>query len=141
MQQQINVLHIEDDQVDRMILAKAFQKHQYQHTLVAASTAQEGIDALRGNEQKQALKGPTIVLLDLSLPGMTGLEFLSLRQQTADLQRCLVIVLTTSDRPTEIQQAYSLGAAGFINKDAAGEGFEQVCQLIETLCQTYILPK
>lgn len=136
----LKVLHVEDDLLDQRILEKALKRQSIEHDLIATTTAQHAVDILSGSAEAGALQGPTLVLLDLNLPGMSGLEFLAARRKNDALQKCIVIVLTTSNRTADIRQAYQQGAAGYIVKDEAGDGYELVAQLIESLKKTISFP-
>lgn len=140
-QQQLSVLHIEDDLLDQKLLAKAVKRLPLQHNLIATTSAQHAIDLLSGQADSAPPTGPTLVLLDLNLPGMSGLDFLTALQARPARKACIVVVLTTSSRPADISAAYANGAAVYITKDAAGDDYEQVAQLIQVLADTCAFPR
>ncbi len=96
---------------------------------VATHRAVDGIDALarlRGTEQDEPLDSACIVLLDINMPRMNGLEFLREIRSTPGLQSTPVFVLTTSDRPRDIAEAHALNVNGYIVKPSSRDEFLDV---------------
>lgn len=71
-----------------------------------------------------------VILLDLNMPGLSGLEVLEQLKQSTRYQNIPVIVLTTSDAPTDREQAYRLGASGFITKPTTQQGLSAIAEQI-----------
>jgi CheY-like chemotaxis protein len=109
----INILLVEDDQVDVMNIRRAFEKNRITNPLWVARDGVEGLEML------EAGKVPThhlLVLLDLNMPRMNGIELLR-EIRGRDNQRHLpVVVLTTSDDERDRIDAYNLNVAGYILK-------------------------
>ncbi|MBE9140700.1 response regulator [Nodosilinea sp. LEGE 07088] len=125
---QVNVLLVEDDEVDVMNVQRAFKRKHIDHPLYVASN---GIDALtmlrgRGVDSSAVPSNRRLVLLDINMPKMNGLEFLQELRQDEDLRSTPVVVLTTSDADQDRLEAYRLNVAGYILKPATFATFAEV---------------
>jgi CheY-like chemotaxis protein len=109
----LNVLLVEDDDVDVMNVKRAFKKNHIANPLWVAGNGLEGLEVLRGAEMPRERR---LVLLDLNMPKMTGIEFLRELRADPDLQGTPVVVLTTSDDERDRVEAYNLNVAGYILK-------------------------
>ena len=121
------IMLVEDDPGDQKLIRTALMGQGYEVDLVIASSAESAINYLQmSKENSEKYPRPCLVLLDLNMPGMGGKEFL--RKIKADEELCVipVIVLTTSDSETDIRECYSLHAAGYIQKSAIPEEFNQI---------------
>ena len=110
----IQILLVEDDQVDIMNVKRAFSKQGISNPLHIASNGIEALDMLRGPEALDPL--PQIILLDINMPKMNGLEFLRELRNDPALRGLIVFVLTTSNQDTDKREAYDLNVAGYIIK-------------------------
>ena len=109
----LNILLVEDDQVDVMNVQRAFKKSRITNPLWTAENGIEALEKLRGG------KIPLhrlLVLLDLNMPRMNGIEFLKEIRADGDLRHLPVVVLTTSDDERDRIEAYNLNVAGYIVK-------------------------
>lgn len=109
----INILLVEDDQVDVMNIRRAFEKNRITNPLWVARDGVEGLEML------EAGKVPThnlLVLLDLNMPRMNGIELLREIRGKENLRHLPVVVLTTSDDERDRIDAYNLNVAGYILK-------------------------
>ena len=124
----INILLVEDDEVDVMNVKRAFKKHKITNPLFTAGNGVEALAMLRLQEG-QPPKVPIerrLILLDLNMPKMNGLEFLHAIRKEEDLKRTPVIVLTTSDEDKDRIEAYNLNVAGYILKPVTFVNFAEV---------------
>lgn len=117
MMRVVRVLIAEDND-DHLFLARvALQAVQgVQIEVVAARDGQEALDYLYGRGPHEGRDLPHLVLLDLSMPRKDGLAVLKEVRETPELRRLPVVVLTSSDRPEDIDAAYELGANSYVNK-------------------------
>ena len=111
----ISIMLVEDDEVDVMNLKRAFKKNNITNPLYLAGNGLEALELLRecGMEEKPL---PKIILLDLNMPKMNGIEFLKELRKDKNLHGLSVFVMTTSNKDNDIIEAYNLNVAGYILK-------------------------
>lgn len=109
----LNIVLIEDDDVDVMNVKRAFQKANIANPLWVASNGIEGLDLLRSGRVPMQNR---LVLLDINMPRMNGIEFLRELRNDPDLTSTTVIVLTTSNEDRDKVDAYKLHVAGYLLK-------------------------
>jgi CheY-like chemotaxis protein len=136
----INILLVEDDEVDVMNVKRAFKKNKIANPLYIASNGLEALAMLRGKDGQDAVipKSRRLILLDLNMPKMNGLEFLHELRADPELQVIPVIVLTTSDEDRDRIEAYHLNVAGYILKPVTFSKFADVMVTLNkywTLCE------
>ena len=96
---EVNILLVEDDEVDVMAVKRALKTLKIANPFFRAADGIEALEMLRGTGGKKQLPSPYIVLLDLNMPRMDGLEFLDELRQDPALHRSVVFVMTTSAAP------------------------------------------
>jgi len=116
----LNILLVEDDRVDVMNVRRAFERA---HILNPIWVAGDGIDALEMLRRGDVPHDDLLILLDLNLPRMDGIEFLGVLRQDDELGRTPVVVLTTSDAETDRMRAYDFNVAGYIVKPVTFPAF------------------
>jgi CheY-like chemotaxis protein len=109
----LNILLVEDDEVDVMNVRRAFQRAHVSNPLHVAGNGLEALELLRGDTIPA---GRRLVLLDLNMPRMNGIEFLRAVRADASLQSLPVVVLTTSNDERDKVDAYKLNVAGYLLK-------------------------
>ena len=136
----INILLVEDDEVDVMNVKRAFKKYKITNPLYTAGNGLQAMKMLKSQNGKPAEVPDTrrLVLLDLNMPKMNGLEFLNEMRKDDELKRTPVIVLTTSDEDKDRIEAYNLNVAGYILKPVTFANFAEVMVALNkywTLCE------
>ncbi len=128
----LNVLLVEDDEVDVMNVKRAFRINNITNPLYVAFDGLEALKMLRGKNgsSPQIPKQRRIILLDLNMPKMGGLEFLQELRADANLKPIPVIILTTSDEDKDRIEAYNLNVAGYLLKPVK---FSQFAEAMSTL--------
>ena len=120
----LNVLLVEDDEVDVMNVQRAFKKNNITNPLYLASNGLEALSILRGSDNQINIpQARRIILLDLNMPKMNGIEFLRVLRADEQLQSIPVIVLTTSNEDKDKVEAYKLNVAGYILKPVTFSNF------------------
>lgn len=109
----LNILLVEDDEVDVMNVRRAFKKNNIGNPLWVAGNGLDALALLRGPEMPRERR---LVLLDLNMPRMNGIEFLRELRADPELALTPVVVLTTSDDERDRVDAYHLNVAGYILK-------------------------
>ena len=113
----VNILLVEDDEVDVMNVRRAFKKNNIMNPLFVAGNGLEALELLRGKSDDGKIPSERrLVLLDLNMPKMGGIEFLRELRADPDLRATPVVVLTTSNEERDRVEAYHLNVAGYIVK-------------------------
>ena len=129
----LNILLVEDDDVDVMNVRRAFKKNNIANPLFVASDGEEALATLRGGKIPAERR---IVLLDLNMPRMNGIEFLRELRRDPELARTTVVVLTTSNDERDKIDAYDLNVAGYLLKPVT---FSNFCEVMATLNKYWTL--
>ena len=119
----LNILLVEDDQVDVMNVKRAFDKNRIANPLYVAGDGIEAMDLLKSGRIPLERR---IILLDLNMPRMNGIEFLRALRADPELARTPVVVLTTSDDERDKITAYNLNVAGYLLKPVTFVNFVEV---------------
>lgn len=131
-----NILLVEDDEVDIMNVKRAFKKNNLKNPLFIARNGIEALEVLRGENGKEKISGPTIVLTDINMPRMNGIELVREIRNDETLRTLRVFVLSTSDDDRDKLEAYHLNVAGYILKPLS---FERFVEAVATLNQYWEL--
>ena len=120
-----SILLVEDDEIDIEVIRRVFEKCRIANPLYVARNGVSALQMLRGEEAYDAVRRPCVILLDLNMPRMSGLEFLDHLRQDADLKDSVVFVLTTSNNDRDRMASYAKHVAGYLLKADADDGFSQ----------------
>ncbi len=129
------VLLLEDDEVDQESVSRAFKALRITNPLVIAGNGEEGLVYLLD----KANKLPCLILLDLKMPRMDGLEFLREIKKDEHLKQIPVVAFTSSKEEQDKVESFKLGVAGYMVKPSAQEKFLEVIHTIDlywTLSET-----
>ncbi|MEJ5166432.1 MAG: response regulator [Thermoanaerobaculia bacterium] len=127
-EKKISFLLVEDDEVDIMNVKRAFEKNKITNPL---HIARDGLEALEILKRKPKIENfPNVVLLDLRMPKMDGIEFLKNIRADSELKKLIIIVLTTSDDDRDVVSAYDFNVAGYIIKPITFDKFMQAMATI-----------
>ena len=129
----LNILLVEDDDVDVMNVKRAFQKNHIANPLFVAGDGEEALRQLRGGKIPRERR---IVLLDLNMPRMNGIELLRELRQDPELKSATVVVLTTSNDERDKIDAYDLNVAGYLLKPVT---FANFCEVMAALNKYWTL--
>jgi CheY-like chemotaxis protein len=123
----INILLVDDDEVDVMTVKRAFARANISNPIFVATNGLEALEMLR----KDAIPPKRrIVLLDINMPKMNGIEFLRELRADPDLQSITVVALTTSNADRDRVEAYKLNVAGYLLKPVTFQQFAEVMATI-----------
>jgi CheY-like chemotaxis protein len=117
MPENVNVLLVEDDEIDVEAVKREFKKRNIKNPLYHATCGVDALEMLRGENQKQKLPRPFVMLVDINMPKMNGLDFLREVRNDNNLKESIAFILTTSARDVDVEAAYKLNAAGYFLKD------------------------
>lgn len=106
------ILLVEDDRVDAIAVIRALKEVHVENQIVHFENGEEALNYLND----PATEKPCIILLDLNMPIMNGIEFLKALRDDTQLRRIPVVILTTSDDPGDKLRCFNLGIAGYMPK-------------------------
>ena len=120
------ILLVEDDKVDAMTVKRSLRDIHVTNRLLLAGNGEDDLQYLR----EPNIDRPCIILLDLNMPKMNGLEFLQVLKQDTILKKIPVIVLTTSKNEQDKLESFRLGVAGYMIKPVDYQQFVEVVRTI-----------
>ena len=121
------MLSVEDDDAAFYIIRAAFSELPLPVQLVRAKTGQEALALL----QDQTAQRPHLVLLDLNLPGLSGLDVLAALKRDQDLSSIPAVVFSSSSREQDRKNSFALGAKQYITKPST---FDEVVEALKSAC-------
>ena len=113
------LLLIEDNEDDVFLMRRALKQAEIDNPLYVVRDGQQAVDYLAGNGEfndRELYPFPALVFLDLKLPFKSGHDVLAWIRQEAELDELVVVILTSSDEPSDIDRAYKLGANSYLVK-------------------------
>ena len=129
----LNILLVEDDEVDVMNVERAFERNKMKSALFVAGNGLEALAMLRSNKVPKERR---LILLDLNMPKMNGIEFLEELRHDPELSITPVVVLTTSNDDQDKLDAFSFNVAGYLLKPVT---FSSFCERMATLDKYWAL--
>ncbi|RDY58423.1 response regulator [Flagellimonas nanhaiensis] len=115
----MDILFIEDDAIETMKFQRTLSKLNSKHKLIEARNGEEALEFLQSEK-----KLPDVILLDLNMPRMNGIEFLGKLKQHDKIKYLPTVVLTTSENRDDLLECYKIGIAGYIIKPLKYEDYE-----------------
>ncbi len=131
------ILLVEDDQVDAMTVKRALKEINVANRLEIVDDGEKALAFLQNSENER----PGIILLDLNMPRMNGIEFLQIVKTDDSLQKIPVIVLTTSRADQDKIDSFKLGIAGYMVKPVDYRKFVEVVKTIDLYWTLSELPE
>ncbi|GEM_PF-456108 len=131
----VSILLVDDDDIDAKAIERALRQHSAGHTLVRAHDGVEALELLRARQ----IPLPYLILLDLNMPRMGGLEMLAALRQDPKLSDSVVFVLTTSSSKSDVDAAYRNHIAGYIHKQELSGGYMDLVKLLDDYWQVVML--
>ena len=134
------ILLVDDDEIDRMSFRRAFKRQGLSNSVVEAEDGVVALDILLGRNGKEALAKPYLIILDLNMPRMNGLEFLGEIRRHPVLASSVVFVSSTSKADEDLCAAYAQNVAGYIVKGGAESAMDCMIQLLDCYSRAVALP-
>ncbi len=126
MQKKLTILLIEDDQIEVMKFNRILSKIDSKHRVIEANNGEEALNILSNKDDL-----PNIILLDLNMPKINGIEFLKILKKDEVLKYLPTVVLTTSNNQKDMLECYKIGIAGYMVKPLKYEDYQS--KLIKVL--------
>jgi CheY-like chemotaxis protein len=111
MVKDLNVLLIEDNLIEIMKMKRTISLLKLNHTISFANNGEEALEILEDKGQF-----PDLILLDLNMPKVSGIEFLTILKSNNDIKHIPTVILTTSDNQKDLEECYRMGVSGYILK-------------------------
>jgi len=121
------ILLIDDDGSDAIIVQRAFKELNVANELIHCINGEDALEHLRGENNKR----PCVILLDLNMPKMNGIEFLKVIKTDKALRLLPVVVLTTSQDKKDVVESFEHGAAGYMVKPVDYKKFVEAVRAID----------
>jgi CheY-like chemotaxis protein len=138
--QTVQLLHVEDDDLCLMGMNRAFKAAKIANPVSFAHAGIEALEMLRGTNGRPRVPRPFLILLDLNMPRMNGIEFLTELRIDEELKKSIVFIMTTSDAAEDKIKAYNLGVAGYILKSNPANAFLEATALLDIYCRVVEFP-
>ncbi len=123
----LNILLIEDDAIELMKFKRVLNKLELNHKITEAENGKIALDILNAKEII-----PNIIILDLNMPKLNGIEFLEILKNDEQLRNIPAIVLTTSNNYRDVLECYKIGIAGYILKPLKYDDYlEQIKRMLQ----------
>ena len=132
-----SIMLVEDDQVDTMTVQRALKELHVTNPLQHVENGEEALSFLRNPANLK----PCLILLDLNMPIMGGIEFLQIAKKDAVLKGIPVVVLTTSGEQEDKVESFQLGVAGYMRKPVEYPSFVEMIRTIDTYWTISELPQ
>jgi len=132
----VSIVLFEDDDIDAYGIRKGLQKHKLANPFYRVRDGIEGLELMRSH----TVKKPLLILLDLNMPRMNGLETLAEIRKDPELTESVVFVLTTSKDDEDKTAAYRQHIAGYIVKSELDLDFDDVFRLLDHYWRLVELP-
>ena len=120
------ILLVEDDDVDTMIVKRTFDELKVANQLVCRVNGKEGLEYLRNGDNRK----PCLILLDLNMPKMNGIEFMKIVKADEVLRKIPIIVLTTSKDEQDRVESFKVGVGGYMLKPTSYKKFVDTVRTI-----------
>jgi CheY-like chemotaxis protein len=131
----VHLIVIDDDDVDVESIVRSLNRNGIFGQITVFQDGLTALRALQGPERHALRTRPLLILLDLDLPRLSGLEFLDALRHDPELQSTIVFVLTLSDREEDRLAAYDRQVAGYLLKSNVGEDYSLLPRLLRSYCR------
>jgi CheY-like chemotaxis protein len=136
----VTILLVDDDKFDSLALRRGLRAQHIDNAVVERRSGLEALDLLRGTNGQIALAQPCLVVLDLHMPRMGGLEFLTELRNDPELRRTLIFVMSTSIAAADVNSCYDKNVAGYTVKHRGPEAVRDTVAMLEKYCSVVAFP-
>lgn len=136
----VSILLVEDDKIDQKSLLRSFKKLRISNPLVIANDGVEAWEILTQSEAAPGLQQPFMIILDINMPRMNGIELLRKIRAHESLRDTIVFVLTTSNDEKDKFEAFNCNVAGYMLKTDMDNSFMEAVELVENYWRVVEFP-
>ncbi len=136
----VNILLVEDDRIDAKAFQRAMHTVRISNPVTIAKDGVEAWDRLTGADGGEPFPRPNIIVLDINMPRMSGIELLRKIRADKQLRDLVVFVLTTSNDDQDKIEAYNLNVAGYMLKSDLANGFVKAVEMMDKFWRVVELP-
>jgi CheY-like chemotaxis protein len=125
------ILLVEDDDIDAEAVTRGLAEAKIGNPLIRARDGAEALEMLCGTNGRQKMRPPYLLLVDINMPKIDGLELVRRIRSDRALQRTIIFMLTTSDSDRDLTAAYNAHVAGYIVKTNGADRFSKLARMLE----------
>ena len=126
----VNIVMVDDDELDFEAFRRALKSNNIGNQLFRARDGVEALALLRGETAVKVAR-PYVILMDINMPRMNGLECIKAMREDSQLHDAVIFVMTTSDDEQDIYEAYNLNVAGYMVKSNLGSNFLKTIEMLD----------
>ena len=133
MEKLVNILLVEDNKMDIALTLDAFREAKLSNKIQIAHNGEQALQYLRGEDKysdRKTFPLPNLILLDLKMPGISGIEVLKIVKKTDNIKRIPIVILTSSREEGDRAMSYDFGANSYLVKPISFEGFLEVVRKV-----------
>ena len=140
MHKPVSILLVEDDKIDAKAFMRAYRAAGISNPVTVARDGVEGWEELKGLRTGTPFSRPGVLILDINMPRMSGIELLRRIRNDEQLHDLVVFMLTTSNDDNDKLAAYDLNVAGYMLKSDLENGFEKAVELLKNYLKSVEFP-
>jgi CheY-like chemotaxis protein len=137
----VKILLVEDDSIDVKAFQRAMLKLKISNPITICRDGVEAWEFLQQCVNDRGINTPSLVILDINMPRMTGLELLTRIRKDVNLRHLIVFVLTTSNDEKDKFEAFNMNVAGYMLKSDMGNSFIRAVELIDSYWRVVEFPE
>lgn len=141
MEKSVQILLAEDDLIDEKAFLRAIGKLRITNPITVAHDGVEAWEILKGVNGRPPLPRPNLLILDINMPRMNGLELLQKIRNDPELHDSIVFMLTTSNDDEDKIEAFHLNVAGYMLKSEVGSSFLEAVELVDKYWRVVEFPR
>ncbi len=136
----VHVLYVDDDDICQMMMRRTFKLAKFANPITCAQDGVDALERLQGTNGHERFPRPFLVLTDLNMARMGGIQLLKELRQDEELKKSIFFVMSTSNAEEIKAKAYDLGAAAFIHKNNSPRALMEAAALVDTYCRVVEFP-
>ncbi|MFC3121715.1 response regulator [Agaribacter flavus] len=136
----VTILMVEDDELDVEVFKRTLKKEHILNPFYNVTDGEEALSVLRGQHPDIQISKPYLLVMDINMPRMNGIECLSEIRQDPELKDTVVFFMTTSEDEQDMYEAYNLNVAGYMVKSNLGENFLKSVRMLDQYFHAIVLP-